>query len=161
MNAAFTLILACAGIFGFFILLFGFLLLLRYINYRENMKLAEKGIISQSSQKNKPQRGLLIAGWVFTIIGFLGTIFFWLFGFGISEVSNVYRIRLGLGPWLLLGLLPLLLGLILLLIYVVKSPSHEDEQKGEGISSVESFGVVDKNWKSGEPEIGVDPDTEE
>ncbi len=53
MNAAMTLILACLGIFGFFILLFGFLLLFRYINYREKIKLAEKGIYPQEDTQNQ------------------------------------------------------------------------------------------------------------
>jgi hypothetical protein len=36
---------------------------------------------------------------------------------------------MGLGPWVLLGLFPMLLGLILLLIYVVRSPSKNGYQK--------------------------------
>jgi hypothetical protein len=161
MNAAFTLILACAGIFGFFIILFGFLLLLRYINYRENMKLAEKGLISQSTQKNKPKKGLLISGWIFTIVGFLATIIFWLFGINVTGSAYGRNFPLGLGPWMLLGLLPLFLGLILLLIYVVRSPSHKEDKKDEGVSSVEGFGVVDDNWKPDKPEIGNDHQPEE
>ncbi len=160
MNAAFTLILACVGIFGFFILLFSFLLLLRYINYRENMKLAEKGLIHQSTQKNKPKKGLLISGWIFTIIGFLATIIFWLFGISVTGSAYGRSFPLGLGPWILLGLLPFLLRLILLLIYVVRSPSYKEIQKDDGVKLVEGFGVVDNHWKTEEPEIRDDLDPE-
>ncbi|MBE0687398.1 MAG: hypothetical protein IH585_15525 [Anaerolineaceae bacterium] len=124
MNAAMTLILACLGIFGFFVLLFGFLLLLRYLNYREKIKLAEKGIYPQEAPETKPKKGLLVAGWIITIIGFLSTVVFWLFGISITGSGMGNNFPLGLGPWVLLGLFPLLLGLILLMIYVVKAPSN-------------------------------------
>jgi hypothetical protein len=129
MNAAMTLILVCVGIFGFFVLLFGFLLLFRYINYREKVKLAEKGIFPQEESKQKPTKGLLIAGWIITILGFLGTIIFWLFGISVTGSGYGYGFPMGLGPWVLLGLFPMLLGLILLLIYVVRSPSKNGYQK--------------------------------
>lgn len=129
MNAAMTLILACLGIFGFFVLLFGFLLLFRYINYHEKVKLAERGIFPQEEPKQKPKKSLLIAGWIITILGFLGTIIFLLFGISITGYGYGYGFPMGLGPWVLLGLFPMLLGLILLLIYVVRSPSKNGYQK--------------------------------
>lgn len=136
MNAAMTLILACIGIFGFFVMLFGFLLLLRFINYREKVKLAEKGVFSQDEPKTKPKKGLLITGWIFTIIGFLATIVFWLFGIGVTGSVYGYGFPLGLGPWVLVGLFPFLLGLILLLIYVVRTPSGNDTFQTPERSSV-------------------------
>lgn len=126
MNAAMTLILACLGIFVFFLMLFGFLLLFRYISYREKMKLAEKGIYPTESPSNKPKKGLLITGWIISIVGFLATIVFWLFGISVTGSGYGYGFPLGLGPWVLLGLFPLLLGLILLLIYVIKAPTYQD-----------------------------------
>jgi len=129
MNAAMTLILACLGIFGFFILLFGFLLMFRYISYREKMKLAEKGIYPQVIPHTKPKRGLLIAGWIISIIGFIATIAFWLFGISFTGSGYGFGYPLGLGPWVLLGLFPFLLGLILLLMYVLRSPSQDNFQQ--------------------------------
>jgi hypothetical protein len=131
MNAAMTLILACVGIFGFFILLFGFLLLFRYINYREKVKLAEKGIYAPEEPKTKPKRGLAVAGWIISIIGFLSTIVFWLFGISITGSRIGYNFPLGLGPWVLMGLIPLFVGLVLLLIYVIKSSSNGGGKEGK------------------------------
>ena len=115
----------------------------------------------QSENRKKPKKGLLISGWVFTFIGFLATIIFWLFGISVSGSTYGNRIPLGLGPWILLGLLPLLLGLILLLIYVVRSLSPASLQKDEGGKPVEGFGVVENNWQPDEQEIADDPDLEE
>lgn len=136
-----TLILACLGIFGFFVLLFGFLLLFRYINYREKVKLAEKGIFPKESPQTKPKKGLLIAGWIVTSLGFLATIIFWLFGISMTGSGFGYGYPLGLGPWVLLGLFPMLLGLILLLIYVITAPAHNgfQKQKITGDSNLDPF----------------------
>lgn len=143
MNAAMTLILACLGIFGFFVMLFGFLLLLRYINYREKVKLVEKGIYTQEEPKSKPKKGLLIAGWIITILGFLGTIVFWMFGLSVTGSGYGYGFPLGLGPWVLLGLFPLLLGLVLMLIYVVRSPSGNGNYYSQNEpSGTSEFGIV-------------------
>ncbi len=143
MNAPMTFILACLGIFGFFILLFGFLLLFRYIGYREKIKLAEKGIYPQVTITKKPNKGLLIAGWVITIIGALTAIGFWLFGF---FTSNSYAITFVLIPFVLLGLFPLLLGLILLLTYVIKAPAADRYQKGKTGESKISSEPAETNW---------------
>jgi len=151
MNAAMTLILACLGIFGFFVLLFGFLLLFRYINYREKVKLVEKGIFPQEEPNQKPKKGLLVAGWIITILGFLGTIIFWLFGISITGYGYGYGFPMGLGPWVLLGLFPMLLGLILLLIYVVRSPSKNGNQKENQTVTIEY-----KNLAANQSNIFID-----
>lgn len=151
MNAAMTLILACLGIFGFFILLFGFLLLFRYINYREKIKLAEKGIYPQETPKTKPKKGLLTAGWIISIIGFLSTIIFWLFGISITGSGMGNNFPLGLGPWVLLGLFPFLLGLILLLVYVIKAPSNGEYHNGNAnLSAMEKIDPLENNLMSEE-----------
>ncbi len=143
MNAAMTLILACIGIFGFFVMLFGFLLLLRFINYREKVKLAEKGVFVQDEPKSKPKKGLLITGWIITLAGFIGTIAFWLFGISVTGSGYGYGFPFGLGPWVLLGLFPFLLGLILLLIYVVRSPGGNGNYSTQNEPSGSSeFGIV-------------------
>jgi len=136
MNAAMTLILACVGIFGLFVVLLGFILLMRYMNYREKVKLAEKGVFSQDEPKTKPKKGLLIAGWIITLAGFIATIAFWLFGISVTGSGYGYGFPFGLGPWVLLGLFPFLLGLILLLIYVARSPSGNDTFQTPERSSV-------------------------
>ena len=136
MNAAMTLILACVGVFGLFVVLLGFILLMRYINYREKVKLAEKGVFVQEEPKTKPKKRLLIAGWIITLAGFIATIAFWLFGISVTGSGYGYGFPFGLGPWVLLGLFPFLLGLILLLIYVARSPSGNDTFQTPERSSV-------------------------
>jgi hypothetical protein len=154
MNAAMTLILACVGIFGFFVMLFGFLLLLRFINYREKVKLADKGVFVQEETKSKPKKGLLIAGWIITLSGFVATIAFWLFGISVTGSGYGYGFPLGLGPWVLLGLFPFLLGLILLLIYAVRSPSGngnystQNQPSGASESGIVNSGEVEEPSKT-------------
>lgn len=156
MNAAMTLILACVGIFGFFVMLFGFLLLLRFINYREKVKLAEKGVFVQEEPKTKPKKGLYITGWIITMAGFIGTIAFWLFGISVTGSGYGYGFPFGLGPWVLLGLFPLLLGLILLLIYVVRSPSGNGNHSSQNQTSGSSeFGIMNSG-EVDEPTKNVD-----
>ncbi len=111
--------LLCVGIFGFFVLLLAFLLIMRYLNYRENVKLAEQGINIQT--KPKRNRGFLIIGWIITVMGFLATGLLWLLGLLAFGEGQFYP--LALGPWVLLGLVPLIFGLFLLLIYVLLTPS--------------------------------------
>lgn len=112
------ILLLCVGIFGFFLFLLLFLLLMRYLNYRENVKLAEQGFPIQ--QKPKRNRGFLIAGWVITVLGFISTLLLWLFGLLAFGEGRFYP--LALGPWVLLGLIPLAFGLILLFVYVLLTP---------------------------------------
>ena len=150
MNAAMTLILACLGIFGFFIILFGFLLLMRYLNYRENLKLAEKGIYPQNKQVSKPKKGFLIAGIIITIVGFLSTLIFWVLGIRVFNLGGNFP--LGLGPWVLLGLIPFFVGLVFLLIFVINSPSN-----GRGKDEKQDFYPMDdvNNQKF---EVGIEND---
>lgn len=141
MNAAMTLILACVGIFGLFVLLLGFILLMRYMNYREKMNLAEKGMYVPEEPKKKPKKGLLIAGLIITFIGILATIIFWVFGVSVTGSGMGNYFPFGFGPWMLLGLFPLLLGLILLLIFVLGYPSgstKHNQQEFTPINNEES-----------------------
>lgn len=123
-----TMIVACAGIFGFFILLFGFLLLMRYLNYREKVKLAEYGLTNADFPERKPGKGLLVWGWIFSIIGLLGTLATWVLGLYFSGSGSYYSFPAGLNPLMLICLLPLLLGLILLFSYVVRIPGYKKKK---------------------------------
>ena len=117
MNAI-LIVLACLAILVFFALLLGFLLLIRYFNYREKTSSAQQDIAAEK----KPRRnaGLLIWGWLVTILSLLAVLSFWAFGaFFLGEGVNY---PLGMGPWMLLGLVPLFFGLCLLLLYVLLAP---------------------------------------
>ncbi|MDO9088382.1 MAG: hypothetical protein Q7U53_19410 [Anaerolineaceae bacterium] len=146
MNAAMTLILACLGIFGFFIILFGFLLLMRYLNYRENLKLAEKGIFPHKKQVSKPKKGFLTAGVILTIVGFLSTLIFWFLGIRVFYLGGNFP--LGLGPWVLLGLIPFFVGLVFLLIFVINSPSN-GRGKDEKQDYVQMYEIKNQKFEVG------------
>ncbi|PKO15270.1 MAG: hypothetical protein CVU39_11745 [Chloroflexi bacterium HGW-Chloroflexi-10] len=115
------LLLACAGIFVFFILLFGFLLLMRYINYKENVKMADGGIVQL--QKPKRNRWLLVVGWIGSVLGVLLSAVIWVVGIKTINEAGLYP--LALGPWMLIGLAPLFFGLCMLLIYVILAPAQQ------------------------------------
>lgn len=158
MNNLILLILACLGIFGFFVVLLGFLLLMRYLNYRENMKLAEKGYDVQ--QKPRRNKALLTWGWIITAIGLVGTLGSWaLFAFFISPGLGL---PLGLGPWVLLGLIPLFFGLVLLLIYVITTPSAtEDSQLESNPSVVEDWSPAEEVANLQEDAYQISPEEEQ
>ncbi len=109
----------CFGIV-FFLLLFGFIAFMRYMGYRETLALAEKGLV-------KPERrsgnGTLFWGIGFTAVGAALLLGLWPIGFIAGE-----RFPLGLGPWLLFGLLPMFFGLGLMLFYVLTRDSKPVEK---------------------------------
>ena len=122
-------IIPCIGGLGFVALVFGFILAMRFLAYRETMELAEKGLV-------KPQRSgngktTLIWGVIITAVGLALILGLWPLGFGFGG-SNY---PLGFGPWMLLGLVPTFFGVALILIYVLtreeKWESSEEAEETE------------------------------
>lgn len=116
----------CVGTLGFFALLFGFILLMRYLNYRETLALAEKGLVRPPNERNGG-KGALVWGVIITAIGLALTLGLWplgLMGFGPGSYP------LGLGPWMLAGFVPLFFGLGLILIYVLTRNDKKPESNG-------------------------------
>lgn len=111
MNSFFESAAPCCLGVVFFLLLFGFVAFMRYINYRETLALAEKGLV-------KPERrsgnGTLFWGIGFTAVG--AALFLGLLPLGFLGGN---RFPFGFGPWLLAGLLPMFFGLGLVLFYVL------------------------------------------
>ena len=99
----------CISIVSVLLVIFGFLAFLRYMNYRETLALAEKGLTKPETKSNK---GLLRWGIVITALGLALTIGLYLVGFASSD-----RYPLHLGPWMLGGFVPLFLGLGLILLH--------------------------------------------
>ena len=90
---------------------------LRWFSYKERMALIAQGISPEDQrQKRKNHKTILAIGLVIGLIGLALTI-------GL--------ITLGVGPWLLAGLLPLFVGLAFILVSLVLAPSKpkEPEQK--------------------------------
>ncbi len=109
----------CAGSLAFIGLVFGFILLMRFMSYKETLALAEKGLVKPVKGGNG--KGALIWGVIFTAIGLALLLGLW--PLGLMFGSNA---PLGFGPWMLAGLLPLFFGLALILIHVL---THEKKQE--------------------------------
>ncbi len=111
--------LVCAGSLGFFVVVFGFILLMRFLAYKETLALAEKGLVKP--QRNGNGKGALIWGLIITAIGLAITIGLWPLGFIMGT-----EFPLGFGPWMIAGLVPTFFGVALLLIYVL---TREDKKE--------------------------------
>ena len=100
----------CLGTIGTLVVILGFILLMRYINYKETLALAEKGM----ARPEQPQTGKTLLRWGIAIsaLGLALTLGLWPIGF-----TTGTQYPLGLGPWMLGGFVPLLLGLALVLMH--------------------------------------------
>jgi predicted tellurium resistance membrane protein TerC len=88
---------------------------LRWFSYKERMALIAQGISPEDQrQKRKNHKTILAIGLVIGLIGLALTI-------GL--------ITLGVGPWLLAGLLPLFVGLAFILVSLVLAPAKPKEPK--------------------------------
>ena len=114
-------IIPCAGSLGFIGLVFGFILLMRFMAYKETLALAEKGLV-KPVRNGGNGKGALIWGIIITFVGVALTIGMWPLGLMFHT-----ELPLAFGPWMLAGLLPLFFGLALLLIYVLTREKKQDE----------------------------------
>lgn len=105
MNA----VLLCLGMGFILAILFGLIALIRYLNYRETIALAEQGLTPAERKSNQP---FLRWGIVITSLGLALTIGLYFAGFAAYEDYPLH-----LGPWMLGGLIPLFLGLGLILLH--------------------------------------------
>ena len=102
-------LIACLGVVGILVVIFGFLAFLRYMNYKETLALAEKGLTKPESKSGK---GLLRWGIVLSSLGLALSLGLYFIGF-----NSPTNYPLHLGPWMLGGFVPLFLGLGLGLIH--------------------------------------------
>jgi phosphoglycerol transferase MdoB-like AlkP superfamily enzyme len=105
MNA----LIVCLGVVGILVVIFGFLAFLRYMNYRETIALAEKGLTKPETKSGK---GLLRWGILLASLGLALSLGLYFIGF---NSPNNYPLHLG--PWMLGGFVPLFLGLGLVLLH--------------------------------------------
>ena len=123
-----SMIISCAGGLTFVFLILSCIVLMRYLNYKETLKLAEKGLVKPMRQ-NGNGKGALIWGILITAIGLATTIGMWPLGFMFGT-----ELPFGFGPWMLAGLLPMFFGLGLVLVYVLtreSKPKDESENQPE------------------------------
>ena len=102
-------IFPCLGVVGSLAVIFGFLAFLRYMNYKETLALAEKGLTKPEARSSK---GFLRWGILITAIGFALSLGLFFIGF---DSANTYPLHLG--PWMLGGFVPLFLGIGLTLVH--------------------------------------------
>lgn len=126
----------------------GFILLSRYLKYRETLTMIQHGItppmppppmrpmmmpappmprppVVMQQSNGGAGRGTLIWGLVLTGIGVALTLALWPIGFVANSASgNSVNFPLGLGPWMLAGFVPLFVGLALILGYVITRPER-------------------------------------
>ena len=120
--------LICAGSLTFFGIIFGFILVMRYLAYKETLTLAEKGLVKPRGNGNG--KGALIWGIIITAVGLALILGLWPLGFAFGG-SNY---PLGFGPWMLVGLLPTFFGVALVLIHVLtREERDETPDEGQGV----------------------------
>ena len=117
----------CLGFLGFFVLLFGFIVVMRFLGYRETLALAEKGLVRPDRVRGNGKDTLR---WGIAIAAIGMALCVGLFPIGLSN-TVVDRYPLGLGPWMLAGLIPTFFGLGLILIYVLTREDKKEEKDGE------------------------------
>lgn len=114
--------LPCIGFLGFFLLLFGFIAIMRFLSYRETLALAAKGLVRPDRARGNG-KDTLRWGIAITAIGMALCVGLYPIGFVAGS-----GFPLGFGPWMLAGLLPMFFGLGLVLIYVL---TREEKKNGE------------------------------
>lgn len=120
-------LISCMGSLGSLFLFLSFIVAMRYISYRETMKLADKGLMRPV--RNGNGKAALIWGIILTAIGMALIVGLWPLGVMIDA-----NIPFGFGPWMLGGLLPMFFGLALILIHVL---TREPQPKDEGQAPTE------------------------
>ena len=103
--------LPCLFVFILSLIFFGFVVLMRYLHYKETVALAEKGLV-RPKRTSKNGQDTLRWGIIITALGLALCIGIYPFGFVLDAGFPFY-----FGPWMLIGLLPTFFGLGLILIY--------------------------------------------
>jgi hypothetical protein len=120
------LIAICLPVVGLAIIL-GFVLMLRYFRLKETELMLSRGVAPEQiiqERANRPSRGMLFGGIVVAMIGLALTVAMLPIGFVTHS-----PFPLGLGPWMIVGLVPLFVGLGLILWhYLANSP----DKRGNG-----------------------------
>jgi hypothetical protein len=101
---------------------FSFIVLLRYLQYRERITMISYGMNPHSLGHPRRSRGILRAGLIITMVGLSLTIGLFPIGYILPPIFAA--IPFHLGPWLLPGLIPLGVGSALILSYYLERDSQ-------------------------------------
>jgi hypothetical protein len=115
--------LICLSVVSVLVVIFAFILTMRYLVYRETLFLAEKGLV-RPERPRRDGKDTLRWGIVIAAIGLALCLGMW--PLGMSSGGPSYP--LGLGPWMLFGLVPLFFGLALIAIYLFTRESRKPEE---------------------------------
>lgn len=114
---------------------FGFIVLLRYLQYREHIAMISTGIHPDSLRTpRRRSRGLLRAGLIIAMVGLTLTIGLYPIGYILPPIFSATPFHLG--PWLLPGLIPLGVGIALTTSYYLERDVPPDNERVERISKV-------------------------
>jgi formate hydrogenlyase subunit 3/multisubunit Na+/H+ antiporter MnhD subunit len=102
----------------------GFIILLRYIQYRERMAMITHGIPPRERSRQRRHHGILRAGLITMMVGLSLTIGLYPLGFVLPAAFTATPLHLG--PWLLPGLIPFGVGLALAVSYYLEQGSQGD-----------------------------------
>jgi hypothetical protein len=105
----------------------GFIILLRYIQYRERMAMITHGIHPKEKNRQRRHHGILRAGLITMMVGLSLTIGLYPLGFVLPATFTATPLHLG--PWLLPGLIPFGVGLALAGSYYLEQNSQGDVEE--------------------------------
>lgn len=114
VSSSWSIAIIYAGVIISLLVFFGFIVLMRYISFKENLTLAERGLTRPTPPKQK-RKGLLIWGIMVAAVGL--ALCLGLYPLGLSGTGTHYPF--GLGPWMIAGFLPLFVGIGLVLVYIL------------------------------------------
>ena len=114
----------CVGGVAIFFMLFSFIAVMRYMGYRETLALAERGLVKPEKRNGK---GGLVWGIILTSVGLALCIGLYPIGFFVGGREGNFP--LGLGPWLLPGLLTMFFGLGLIIAHVLTREPKDKEAR--------------------------------
>ncbi len=114
----------CLTVVSILLVIFGFILAMRFMAYRETLALAEKGLLRPQRQPQNGGKATLVWGIIISAVGLALCLGLWPLGM-MRYGSGGYP--LGFGPWMLFGLVPLFFGLALVLVYALTREGKKNE----------------------------------
>jgi hypothetical protein len=126
--------ITCAGFLGFFTLLFGTLVLIRWIRYRETLAMVERGLTPAEVPKarNGNGKGTLVWGIIVTAVGlalmcgFLAWFSVPMLTMGTMTMGDLSSVAIA-GMLATPGLMVIFIGVALIIIYFVTRPEPTAE----------------------------------
>ena len=130
-----SLLVVLIGWLAALAIFFGFIVLLRYLQYREHIAMISTGIHPDSLRVTRRRsRGLLRAGLITAMVGLTLTIGLYPIGYILPPIFSAMPFHLG--PWLLPGLIPLGVGIALITSYYLERDVPPDSEGVDRISKV-------------------------